>query len=372
MHDTSYYSGKLFFDLYWKDGSDTIVDIGSYDVNGSLRDFQPAGTHYVGLDIEKGPGVDLVIDINLPLPLADRSADLIVSTSVFEHDRFFWISFLEMCRIAKEGGFIYIAAPSNGPFHRYPQDYWRFYPDAALALEAWGKKNGYPLTLIESFVGTRNSDCWNDFCAVFELGKPTPRSDDQFLSSHIECANIHRFDIDGIGRENGTVEDMAIIARLNNDVSDLNSSLKDASVLQIQHKEKISSMLESNQILALDRDAVSHAYDNLVGERDILVSERKTLFAETVRLSQLCDKAVRELVGTKARTYSIRERLISWLTRSPSASERSAMRWLAEKHFDPDYYLAHNGDVLEQKLQPDLHFIRHGCYEGRKFRLCER
>ena len=38
----------------------SILEIGSYDVNGSIRNFFP-DSNYVGVDLTEGPGVDLVI-----------------------------------------------------------------------------------------------------------------------------------------------------------------------------------------------------------------------------------------------------------------------------------------------------------------------
>jgi hypothetical protein len=75
--------------------------------------------------------------------------------------------FNETLRILKPTGLLYINAPSNGIFHRYPVDCWRFYPDSGVALQNWGKRSGYNCALLESFVGMRKKDFWNDFVAVF-------------------------------------------------------------------------------------------------------------------------------------------------------------------------------------------------------------
>jgi SAM-dependent methyltransferase len=85
----------------------------------------------------------------------------------------FWLLFLEMLRIIKPGGLLYLNVPSNGSFHRYPVDCWRFYPDSAKALVTWAKRSGYDPLLLESFTarkgetGNRYADDWNDFVAVF-------------------------------------------------------------------------------------------------------------------------------------------------------------------------------------------------------------
>src|SRR3546814_4044367 len=89
------------------------------------------------------------------------------SSSCMEHSEFFWVLFLEMLRIVKPSGLIYLNVPSNGSFHRYPVDCWRFYPDSGSALAKWGKHNGYPVALLESFIGRQDGGPWNDAVAVF-------------------------------------------------------------------------------------------------------------------------------------------------------------------------------------------------------------
>jgi hypothetical protein len=135
--------------------------------------------------------VDLVTTPGAPLPVEDASFDLVAASSVLEHDPVFWRTFVEMCRKTKPGGIIYINAPSNGAFHRYPEDHWRFYPDAGKALVRWAVSQGENVTLIESFVAPREADIWNDFVAVFRKGpsrKPPPK---QLLHSKIAgCMNI--------------------------------------------------------------------------------------------------------------------------------------------------------------------------------------
>lgn len=121
MHDTAMQIGELFFKTYCKDSpSIKVVDIGSQDVNGSLRSVAPANCEYVGVDFQEGNGVDVVIDDPYALPLADDSADVVVCSSCFEHSEFFWLTFLEIQRILKPGGLLYLNVPSNGSYHTYP------------------------------------------------------------------------------------------------------------------------------------------------------------------------------------------------------------------------------------------------------------
>lgn len=115
------------------------VDIGSYDVNGSYRTlFDAPGWRYTGIDLEAGPGVDVVLDSPYRLPFRTASVDLVLSGQAFEHVEFFWLTWLEMIRVLKPGGLVFLIAPSRGPEHRYPQDCWRFYPDGYRALAKFG------------------------------------------------------------------------------------------------------------------------------------------------------------------------------------------------------------------------------------------
>jgi len=168
MHQTAFETGAQFFRVYCesKPGG-RVVDIGSLDVNGSLRDGCPARFEYVGLDFAPGKGVDIVLEDPYVLPLASESADVVVCSSCFEHSEMFWLVFLEALRILKPDGLLYLNVPSNGLYHRYPVDCWRFYPDSGEALATWARRSGFPTVMLESFISRRKNDSWNDCVAIF-------------------------------------------------------------------------------------------------------------------------------------------------------------------------------------------------------------
>jgi len=168
MHISALASGRLFFETYAPHlGSGTVVDIGAQDVNGSLKSCCPPGLKYIGVDFAHGKGVDVVLQDPYILPFEDDSMDVVVSSSCFEHSELFWVLFLEILRILKPDGLFYLNAPSNGPWHRYPVDCWRFYPDSGNALVTWARRNGFDAALLESFIGNQGTEEWNDFIAVF-------------------------------------------------------------------------------------------------------------------------------------------------------------------------------------------------------------
>lgn len=168
MHLTALQNGKLFFETYTKHlKKGTVIDIGAQDFNGSLKLVCPEHLTYIGVDLEPGKGVDIVLENPYKLPFDNDSVDIICSSSCFEHTEFFWESFLEVLRVLKPEGLFYLNAPSNGPFHQYPMDFWRFYPQSGISLVNWAKKNSYQPMLLESYISHQYFDCWNDFTAVF-------------------------------------------------------------------------------------------------------------------------------------------------------------------------------------------------------------
>jgi SAM-dependent methyltransferase len=166
MHDTAYLIGRVFFESYVRPGN-LVLEIGSMNVNGSLRDFCPAGSRYVGVDLAPGAGVDVVVQRISQLPFGADVFDAVVTSSCFEHDMMFWVTFLEICRVLKPGGYLYINAPSKGEYHRYPIDAWRFFPDAGVALRDWARGNDYDMNLLESFIAENIRNNWGDCVMIF-------------------------------------------------------------------------------------------------------------------------------------------------------------------------------------------------------------
>ncbi|WP_321805327.1 methyltransferase domain-containing protein [Burkholderia sp. BCC1993] len=168
MHPSAMENGKIFFDTYVSQlGPVKLVEIGSQNVNGSLREVAPSNVDYIGVDFVEGRGVDVILDDPYVLPFETSSVDLVVSSSCFEHSEMFWLVFSEVMRTLKPAGLFFLNVPSNGPFHRYPVDCWRFYPDSANALVTWAKRTGTNAGVLESFTTPQKDDYWNDYLAVF-------------------------------------------------------------------------------------------------------------------------------------------------------------------------------------------------------------
>lgn len=218
MHDTALAAGKAFFASYGGAPGLNIVEVGARDVGvGALRRIAPANAAaYVGLDLEAGPNVDLVLPDPHSFPLPDGAADLVLSSSCMEHDSMFWLTFLEMARIVRPGGHIYVNTPSNGAVHRYPLDCWRFYPDSGIALESWARRQGLPVLLLEALTLRRHRDIWNDCVLIFRRepfdGPALPST--PFADHFPNALNVRLHGQEALRNPTALTEDLAIIRNL--------------------------------------------------------------------------------------------------------------------------------------------------------------
>lgn len=224
MHDTAYAIAKAFLDKHAQQGGKTILEIGSLDVNGSLRVASRADNRYIGVDIETGPSVDLVAPSGA-LPILPGVVDLVLTSSVFEHDVTFWLTFLEAMRVLKPGGLLYVNAPSNGGYHAYPVDNWRFYADAGLALAKLATHSGISTTLVESFIANRSRDGWNDFVGVFQRAGGEVVTAECLLHPNFAAHNIRSCFSEGLGARQAKTDDMQIIERQNVEIACLQKRL---------------------------------------------------------------------------------------------------------------------------------------------------
>ena len=88
-----------------------VIEIGSLNINGTVRDFYTNTTGYIGVDLDEGKDVDLVMegqDVDFP----DKSFDVAVSAECFEHNPYWKETFLNMYRMADK--FVIFTCASDG------------------------------------------------------------------------------------------------------------------------------------------------------------------------------------------------------------------------------------------------------------------
>jgi SAM-dependent methyltransferase len=104
------------------DGPNHILEVGSYDVNGSVRDYFKNFTKYIGVDWRPGPCVDVVCmahDMDFPFKF-----DTIITASMLEHDRHWDKSITKMVELLKDDGILLLSwgAALNPPHEHYTAD----------------------------------------------------------------------------------------------------------------------------------------------------------------------------------------------------------------------------------------------------------
>jgi SAM-dependent methyltransferase len=94
-------------------GGARVLEIGSYDVNGSVRALFSTAGEYIGVDLEHGPGVD-VVSFGHHVDHPDGSYDITISGECFEHDPHWTETFQNMVRMTRPGGLVTFSCASVG------------------------------------------------------------------------------------------------------------------------------------------------------------------------------------------------------------------------------------------------------------------
>ena len=90
-----------------------VLEVGSQDINGSIRQFFDESIEYIGIDLGAAPGVDFVMPGEL-IELPSHWADITVSTECFEHCESWAEVLINMHRITKPGGMVIVTCAYTG------------------------------------------------------------------------------------------------------------------------------------------------------------------------------------------------------------------------------------------------------------------
>ena len=89
-----------------------VLEIGSLIVNGTIRGFFE-NCNYVGIDIAKGKGVDIVCEgQNYDAP--NNFFDTVISCESFEHNPYWSETFKNMIRVCNPGGLVIFTCATTG------------------------------------------------------------------------------------------------------------------------------------------------------------------------------------------------------------------------------------------------------------------
>lgn len=104
-----------------------ILEVGSRNVNGSLRELAaPWAEEYIGVDIEAGRGVDVLMPAGeLPRQFAPDEFDIVISTEMLEHVEDWRAVVAGMKYVC--GDLLLVTTCSRGfKYHEHPIDAWRY------------------------------------------------------------------------------------------------------------------------------------------------------------------------------------------------------------------------------------------------------
>jgi hypothetical protein len=112
-----------------------VLEIGSRNVTGSPLRQRFTEAEYVGFDFYAGENVDVVGDVHkLSGYFTGREQfDLIFSSAVFEHLHMPWVAALEIQKMLKVGGFVFVETHFSFAAHERP---WHFFQFSDMGLRA--------------------------------------------------------------------------------------------------------------------------------------------------------------------------------------------------------------------------------------------
>ncbi len=107
-----------------------VIEVGSQDVNGSLRDYVVSlnPREYIGIDFGSGKGVDIICNAEDSVDMFGKeSFDIVICTELLEHV-FNWKKVISNIKnLCVPNGILVITTRSKGfHYHPYPYDFWRY------------------------------------------------------------------------------------------------------------------------------------------------------------------------------------------------------------------------------------------------------
>ncbi len=120
---------------YFKDNM-KVLEIGPSGIPSAYQ--RVVNNHTIDwhtLDIAANyPGITYVATEEYSYPIESESYDLIISGQVIEHVKQIWLWMAELKRILKPTGTMIIVNPISWPYHAFPVDCWRIFPEGMRAL----------------------------------------------------------------------------------------------------------------------------------------------------------------------------------------------------------------------------------------------
>lgn len=112
-----------------------VLELGSRNVTGTNLRNKFSNADYVGFDFYSGENVDVVGDAHKLSSYFSKKEkfDLIFSSAVFEHLHMPWVAAIEIQKLLKVGGYVFIETHFSFSSHERP---WHFFQFSDMGLRA--------------------------------------------------------------------------------------------------------------------------------------------------------------------------------------------------------------------------------------------
>lgn len=111
-----------------------VLEVGSRNVTGMNLRRQFSSANYVGFDFYPGENVDVVGDAHkLSSYFPGQKFDLIFSSALFEHLHMPWVAAVEIQKLLKVGGHVFVETHFSFSSHERP---WNFFQFSEMGLRA--------------------------------------------------------------------------------------------------------------------------------------------------------------------------------------------------------------------------------------------
>lgn len=131
-------NSKLLFDKYAKEYFQSgmrILEIGPDGFPSEYhRIINDKSIIWDTIDLYDSPDLTYRSETPYVFPIADETYDVVLSGQVIEHVAKIWLWIREIARVLRTGGAAITIGPVSWPYHDYPIDCWRIYPDGMKAL----------------------------------------------------------------------------------------------------------------------------------------------------------------------------------------------------------------------------------------------
>lgn len=133
MHENTLLLFKKYAQAYFQPHM-RVLEVGPDGPPSTLqRTVGDVSIRWETAGFEQNPPVTYV-GTEYSYPIDADTADIVVAANVMEHVRKPWVWIRELARICKPGGYVITINPVSWPYHEYPIDCWRAYPEGMKGL----------------------------------------------------------------------------------------------------------------------------------------------------------------------------------------------------------------------------------------------